>query len=91
MSLTRSLLPLTLVAVWSLNYTEFTAARPLTSQGDEEDTLFDPNLFEGDILITPEQYEEYYGDGNDGNDKSAEQPEQHVSSLWLASSPGSLS
>ena len=65
MSFTRSLLLLALVAVWAMQCAMFTAAWPLASQeGEEEDkkkALYDPDTFEGDILITPEEFLRYYG------------------------------
>ena len=66
MNMTKRLLLLALVAVWSLQCAMFTAAWPLASQEDEEDddgddSLRDPEPFEGDILITPKEIMEHYG------------------------------
>ena len=67
MSFTSSLPLLVLVVVWAMQCAMFTAAWPVASQGKEEeeedkkDALYDPDTFEGDILITPEEFLRYYG------------------------------
>lgn len=37
------------------------AAVPLTNARDDDLAMYDPNLFEGDIVITPEEFQKYYG------------------------------
>ena len=70
MSLTGSQLLLTLVVVWNLQFTVFTAAWPLASQEEEQDkegALTDPDLFEGDILIGLAELERHYGRSHTDN------------------------
>ncbi len=56
------MLPLILVALWIMQSAVFVAAIPLTNTIIADDTaMYDPNLFEGDIEITPEEFEKYYG------------------------------
>ena len=79
---TSLFLILVTMAVWSLQYATFTATMPLAFEGSgnnmeygQNGFPYDPDLFEGDIIITPEQYKEYY---DDGNLDDSDQPE-HVS------------
>ena len=79
----RSLFFMLVVAVWSLPYATFTAALPLGRNGNNnvmeagqnDNNYYDPDLFEGDIVITTEQYKMYFEDS-----KSDENSElEHVS------------
>ena len=74
----RQLLQSTLAATWILQIAILTNAVPHTyhqHEKDDDKALYDPNLFEGDIEITQEQFERFYG-----------QPKQDTSrtvSIWV--------
>lgn len=51
---------LVIVAIWILPNAISTLASPLRYKYDDK-SMYDPNTFEGDIDITPEQFEKYYG------------------------------
>ena len=61
MSPTRNILPLTLIVLWTMQRAILIAAVPLTDTIADDTAMYDPNLFEGDIVITPEEFEKYYG------------------------------
>ena len=72
MSWNKSSLFVILAAVWCLQYVTFATAlplHPLEENGyinDSEDVdkfpLGNPDLFEGDMILTKKQFQEYYGD-----------------------------
>ena len=61
MSATRNTLPLTLIILWIMQRAILVAAVPLTNTIAGDTAMYDPDLFEGDIVITPEEFEKYYG------------------------------
>lgn len=82
----RSLFCALVVAVWSLQYASFSFAFPVAFEGsgdsmesdknEQSGLLYNTDLFEGDIIITPEEYKFYCGDDKtDEDDPKAE----HVS------------
>ena len=59
----------TLAALWILQIAMLTDAVPhtyLRYEKDDDKALYDPTLFEGDIEITEEQFERFYGQPNKG-------------------------
>lgn len=59
----------TLAALWILQIAILTYAVPHTYHQYEKDdskALYDPNLFEGDIEITEEQFQRFYGQPKKG-------------------------
>ena len=52
----RNTLLLILIALWTMQ-----SAVPLTNTIGDDSAIYDPSLFEGDIVITPEEFEKYYG------------------------------
>ena len=68
----------TLTVLWILQIAILTAV-PHTyhrHEKDDDKALYDPNLFEGDIEITQEQFERFYGQPN--KDKSG------TVSMWVS-------
>ena len=56
--------------LWILQVAILTVAVPHTYEEDDNKALYDPNLFEGDIEITQEQFERFYGQPQKFNGKS---------------------
>lgn len=57
----RNTLLLILIALWTMQSAILIAAVPLINTIGDDSAIYDPNLFEGDIVITPEEFEKYYG------------------------------
>ena len=65
----RELLLSTLAALWIMQIAILTDAVPHTYhryEKDDDKALYDPNLFEGDIEITQEQFKRFYGQPKKG-------------------------
>lgn len=54
-------MPIIFAALWAMQSVVLIAAVPLTNAIDDDSAMYDPNLFEGDIIITPEEFERFYG------------------------------
>ena len=64
---TMRLLLSVLAVLWILQIAVLTDAVPHRYYEEDDDkALYDPNLFEGDIEITQEQFERFYGQPQDG-------------------------
>ena len=74
MSPTRNILPLTLIVLWTMQSAILIAAVPLTDTIADDTAMYDPNLFEGDIVITPEEFEKYYGVPHSGQSGNVSNP-----------------
>lgn len=61
MSPTKNTLPMILTALWTMQSAIVVAGEPLTNTIADDSAMYDPNLFEGDIEITTEEFEKYYG------------------------------
>ena len=82
---TMRLLLSVLAVLWILQIAALTDAVPNRYYEEDDDkALYDPNLFEGDIEITQEQFERFYDQPQNGKSGTVSMWESHIR-LWVHS------
>ena len=61
MNPTKNFMLLSIAALWITQSVVLIAAMPPMNTIADDSAMYDPNLFEGDIIITPVEFEKYYG------------------------------